>query len=122
MMRNFFNDEGFLKSANPIKADIKESENEYIIEAEMPGVKKDEIKLNYKDDILTISYEKEEKSEEEKDNYIRRERSYGTCSRSFYVENIDSEGIKAKHENGILSITLPKDNSKKEKNKTIEIN
>lgn len=112
MFGDFFNDSAFM-GLNGIKADVRENEKEFIIEAEIPGVKKEDIKLELKDDRLTISVEKNEETKEEKDNYIRRERRYGSCSRSFYVENVKHEDVSAKYENGILSVVLPKSEVKK---------
>lgn len=104
-----------------MKVDIKEREEEYILEAELPGIKKEEIVLEAKDNILTISIEKDEKIDEEKENYIIKERRYGSMSRSFSIDNVNIEKIKAKFENGILSVTLPKLESKNNKSKKINI-
>ncbi|MBU5315390.1 Hsp20/alpha crystallin family protein [Clostridium bornimense] len=111
LLSDFFNDDfftPFYKEANAFKADIKETENEYLVEAELPGVKKEDISLEYKDNNLTISAKRDEFINEEKDNYIRRERHYGNFSRSFYVDNINKDDILAKFENGELKIVLPK--------------
>ena len=102
-----------------MKVDIKEREEEYILEAELPGIKKEEIVLEAKDNILTISIEKDEKIDEEKENYIIKERRYGSMSRSFSIDNVNIEKIKAKFENGILSVTLPKLESKNNKSKKL---
>ncbi len=114
IFNDFFN-EPFMGvvSASSIKADIRETENEFIIDAEIPGVNKENIKLDLKDDRLTISVEKTEEKKEEQDNYIRRERRYGSTSRSFSVQNVRQEDVSAKYENGILSIVLPKSEPKK---------
>jgi len=118
MFSDFFNGSFVgLAGANSIKADIKENEKEFIIDAEIPGANKEDIKLDLKDDRLTISIEKSEETKEEKDNYIRRERRYGSSSRSFYVENVKKEDVTAKYENGILSIVLPKSETKKANNR-----
>ncbi len=120
----FFNDSQFpavFASKNGIRADIKETEKEYVVEAEIPGVKKEDIKLELKNDVLTISAEQNEEINEEKDNYIRRERRYGSFARSFYVDNVKNEGVTAKYEDGVLKITLPKADTPKEENKRIEI-
>ncbi|HEX2927376.1 MAG TPA: Hsp20/alpha crystallin family protein [Ruminiclostridium sp.] len=118
---NFFNDSfmGFA-GINSIKADIKENEKEFIVEAEIPGVSKEDIKLDLRDDTLTIAVEQNEESKEERENYIRKERRYGSFSRSFYVENVKNEAVSAKYENGILTIVLPKSETKKTPNR-IEI-
>ncbi len=121
MFNSFFNDSflGFT-GGNPIRADIKENEKEFIVEAEIPGVVKEDIKLDLKDDTLTIAVEQNQESKEERDNYIRKERRYGSFSRSFYVENVKNEDVSAKYENGILTIVLPKSETKKVNNR-IEI-
>lgn len=93
---------------SPMKVDIKDKGKEYVLEAEIPGAKKDNIILEVKDDILTIAVERDEELREERENYIRRERRYGSYSRSFYVDDVDQDKIKAKFEDGILKIVLPK--------------
>ncbi len=121
MFNSFFNDSFLgLSGGNPIRADIKENEKEFIVEAEIPGVAKEDIKLDLRDDRLTIAVEQNQESKEEKDNYIRKERRYGSFSRSFYVENVKNEDVSAKYENGILTIVLPKSETKKVNNR-IEI-
>ncbi|MCX8131244.1 MAG: Hsp20/alpha crystallin family protein [Clostridia bacterium] len=121
---NFFNDPFFSQfsgSGHPIRADISENEKEYIVDAEIPGVQKEDIKLDLRDDVLTISVEHNEQVNEERDNFIRRERRTGSFSRSFYVENVRNEAVTAKYNNGILTITLPKQEGKKESRHNIEI-
>ena len=92
------------------RTDIKESGDNYILEAELPGFNKEDINLEVKDSILTISAEHKEEKEEkdEKGNYLRRERRYGSFSRSFDVTGVDEKNITAGYENGILTLTLPK--------------
>lgn len=104
-----------------IKVDVKENESEYVVEAELPGAEKDDITLELRDELLTISVEKKDEIEEENNNYIRKERHFGTMSRSFYVDNIDGEKVNAKFENGILYITLPKKESNSSKKNQIPI-
>lgn len=121
IFNDFFNDSAFgFSGINPIKADVKENEKEYIIEAEIPGAKKEDIKLDLRDDRLTISVESSQESKEERENYIRRERRVGAFSRSFYVENVRHEDVSAKYENGILAVVLPKSEVKRS-NSRIEI-
>ncbi|HEX3028276.1 MAG TPA: Hsp20/alpha crystallin family protein [Clostridia bacterium] len=110
VFEDFFSDPFFpVMSGNPIKADIRENEKEFIVDAEIPGVKKEDIKLDLRDDTLTISVERNEQVSEERENYIRRERRYGSVSRSFYVENVKNDAVTAKYDSGILTIVLPKD-------------
>ncbi len=91
-----------------IRADIKENDSEYIVEAELPGVNKEEIVVEFKEDVLTITAQKQKDLEEEKENYVRRERKHGKVSRSFYVQNINVEAINADYKDGILKVILPK--------------
>lgn len=125
IFEDFFGDSlmpAFYTAANPIKTDIRETEKEYVVEAEIPGAKKEDIKLELKDEILTIAVEHNEQTNEEHDNYIRKERRYGSFSRSFQVQNVKNEEVTAKYENGILTVTLPKAGEEKEKKHNIEIN
>lgn len=98
-------------SNNVMRTDIRETENGFDLDIDLPGYKKEDLKAELKDGYLTISAavenDKEEKAEDGK--YIRRERYYGTCSRSFYVgEDIKQEEIKAHFEDGILKVFVPK--------------
>jgi HSP20 family protein len=119
----FYSDSDFFSrnSSNSMKVDIKETEKEYLLEAEIPGVDKKDIKVNLKDGILTISVDKVETKEEKNDNYVRKERRYGSYSRSFSVYNISGEEIDAKYENGILKLTFPKKEKVEPKENNIEI-
>ncbi|NLU48471.1 MAG: Hsp20/alpha crystallin family protein [Syntrophomonadaceae bacterium] len=92
------------------RLDIQENEREYCIEDELPGVKKEEINLELKDDgRLTISVEREESLEEEKKNYVHRERRYSSMQRSIYLRDAKTEGVKAQLKDGILRIIVPKE-------------
>ena len=124
LLSDFFDDNfftPFYKEANAFKADIKETENEYLVEAELPGVKKEDISLEYKDNNLTISAKRDETIDKEKDNYVRKERHHGTFSRTFYVEDIKEDSISAKFDNGELIVTLPKLPKTEEKVNKIDI-
>lgn len=121
---DFFNDPFFRGSFLPstgIKADIRENEKEYVLDIEIPGVKKEDIKLELRDDVLTVSVDHNEEVNEERDNYIRRERRYGSFSRSFYVDNIKADSVKAKYVDGILTVTLPKEKESKKNTHKIDI-
>lgn len=106
-------------AARNISSDIKELADGYQIEMELPGFAKEEVKAQLKDGYLTITAEhnaenKEENNEEgqkkEAVKYIRRERYYGKCQRSFFVgKNVTEEDINAKFENGILTMYVPKE-------------
>lgn len=104
-----------------IKIDIKETENAYTVDAEIPGFDKNDIKIALNDNMLTIQARKDEQENEENDNYIRKEIRKAYASRSFYVDNIKEEDIKAKYENGILRVILPKVEKENDKKKNIDI-
>ena len=94
-----------------MRTDIKDTENGYEVTMNLPGVKKEDVKAELKDGYLTISASANN-SKDEKDNsgrYIRRERYSGSCSRSFYVgDQVTEADIKAKFENGTLTLLVPK--------------
>lgn len=92
-----------------MRTDIKENENEYLLDVELPGLTKDEIKISLNDGYLTILASKEENKEENKDKYIRKEIYTTKQERSFYFGNIDENKISATFENGILKISVPKE-------------
>ena len=99
-----------------MKTDVKEKEGVYELEMELPGYKKEDVTAQLKNGYLTISASKNTGSEEkdEKGNYIRRERYCGQCARSFYVgEEVRQEDIKARFENGILMLSIPKEEPQK---------
>lgn len=103
-----------------MKTDIKETEDAYIVEAEMPGVGKENVELVCEKGVLTITAKANEENTEEKEGYIRRERLTGEMTRRFELEDIDEEKISAKMEDGILTVTLPKSAESKEKRIAIE--
>ena len=105
-MKDFFG--GSVMESAIIRADIRETENAYVVEAEMPGLNKENISLDWRDNTLIISAEFVAEKNEEKDHYLHRERRRGSYSRSFYIENVDDQHLQAKYEDGILSVTLPK--------------
>ena len=107
-MRNFFDHS--TTSLPAFRTDIRDAGDKFILEAELPGFEKEDIKLDLKDGILTISAEHNENNDQkdEKGNYIRRERRYGSFSRSFDVTGIDENGITAAYKNGVLELSLPK--------------
>ena len=98
-------------AATAMKTDVKENENGYELYIDLPGFKKEDVQAELKEGYLTINAATKN-GKDEKDGsgkYIRRERFYGSCSRSFYVgEAVGQEEIKAKFEDGILKVTIPK--------------
>lgn len=109
---NFFGDDEIFtkRERNLMKTDIKEKNDRYVIEMDLPGYTKENINLELNNGNLLISakVEKEENNEDD-EKFVRRERFYGECSRSFYVgEDITEEDINAEFKNGILKIEIPK--------------
>ena len=109
---NFFGDDDFFtkKEHHLMKTDIKEKKDKYVIEMDLPGYEKENINLELNNGYLEISA-KVEKNEEDNDEekFIRRERFFGECSRSFYVgDDIKEEDINAEFKNGILKVEVPK--------------
>ena len=114
------------RGKNLMKTDVQESDDSYLMEMDLPGFSKDDVKVSLKDGYLTIRAEKgldEEQKEEKSSKYIRRERYAGTMQRSFYVgEDVTQEDIKAKFEDGILKLSIPKKDAQAvETKKTIAI-
>ena len=100
------------------KVSISENEQSFSVNAELPGVKKEEIHVDLEENSLTLSGEKKFKNEEKKENYHLIESSFGAFSRTFYLpDNVNIEKIEAKFEDGILNITIPKMEVKKLSNK-----
>ena len=97
-------------SSNVFKVDVRDNGDSYELEADMPGLKKDNISMSYTDNYLTISAKKEDANDEKDDNgnYIRRERSTGSMSRSFYIDDVDASKIDASFSNGVLHVNMPK--------------
>ena len=96
---------------NLMKTDVRETENTYELDTDLPGFKKDEISIDLKDGYLSISAAKglDRDQEDKKGKYIRQERYAGACSRSFFVgEGVEPKDVSAKFEDGILKISLPK--------------
>ena len=95
---------------NACKTDIKDEGDKYVMESELPGFEKENIKLDINGEFLVISAEHTAESEEKDDKtkYIRRERRFGSYKRSFDISDVDAEAISAEYKNGILTIELPK--------------
>ena len=106
-------------AAHLMKTDVKETEDSFEVDVDLPGFKKDEIKLELNNGFLTISTEKSlEKKEEKEGKVIRQERFAGSMQRSFYVgQTLTEEDIKAKYENGVLSLMIPKKEARKDPEK-----
>lgn len=110
-----FEEPFFGKSNKLMKTDIKESDKEYTIEVDLPGYTKDNIKISVNDGYLTVNANISKEDNDTSSKYVRKERYYGQCSRSFYVgDNIETEDVKASFHNGILKLSVPKKETVKE--------
>lgn len=105
--RNFFNDR---EVANIMQADVTESDKNYTVKVDMPGMDKKNINLSYKDGILNIAGNRQtvKEAKDKNNNIIHQERSEGHISRSFRLPNVVASDISAKYDNGVLTIVLPK--------------
>jgi len=114
---DIFGDSFFRKDESKMmRTDIRETDTGYVIDIDLPGYSKEDIKIDVTDGYLTINAKtNQEKKDDKNGKYVRRERFFGECSRSFYVgEDLEAEDIKAAFKNGILSLEIPKiDESKK---------
>lgn len=109
--RNFFLDDvfdSFDYKTPDMKCDIYEDESNYVVEMDAPGVSKDDINVDVHKGYLTISYESDNSNNESDKNYIRRERMYNSCKRSFYIGDVDEDSIKASFTDGVLKVIVPK--------------
>lgn len=106
---------------NRISTDVKDEGDSFVIKADMPGFKKEDIKISIEDDSLVISAERNFESEEERDGYVHRERRYGSFRRTFDVSGIETANIKADYVDGVLTLGLPKLPELKPESRTIEI-
>lgn len=108
--------------APTFKVDISEDEKAIYISADIPGVKKDDVKVTMADDVISICAERTQEEEEKKKNYHRVERSWGSLSRSFTIgDNVDAENITANYDNGVLKIVVPKKEPEEKKSKEIAV-
>lgn len=97
------------KDKNLMKTDVKEQEGSYELEMDLPGLKKDDVKVALENGYLTVSAEKGDGEEKEDGKYIRRERYFGKCQRTFFVgEDVEQEDIKGEFKHGILKLSIPK--------------
>lgn len=117
--KSFFGD---LSQQQP-RIDIRETEDAYILEADLPGFRREDIRLDRDGNYLTLSAKREQETSEKdkRGNYVRQERVYGSFSRSFDITGIDEEGISASYTDGVLTLDLPKRKEKAAGAKSIEI-
>jgi HSP20 family protein len=119
-MPNIFEDDFFPVLSNRTNqmpaVNIKEDDKNYVLDLAIPGIDKKDLKIDMNEDVLTISSEAKSESEENKDGYKRKEFSYSAFSRSFYIpENVNREKIEANYKDGVLSVSLPKQEEEKNK-------
>lgn len=106
---NFFNDFfGTNNAPMELRTDISDKGDAFVLEADLPGFKKDDIKIDLENDRLTIKAERHSEHEDNRNGYVRRERHFGSFERSFDVSGIDTSGIRANYTDGVLTLTLPK--------------
>lgn len=119
MSRSFWNDSTPAK----FRTDITEKDGNFILEAELPGFKKEDISVDIEKDTLTISAERSGESEDsESERWLRRERYYGSYSRSFNVSGIDTDAISASYDGGVLKLTMPRKAPEAPTSRRLEIN
>ena len=119
-MPNLFDDDFFSVIPNRTSltpaVNIRESEKNYILDLAIPGLDKKDLKIDINEDVLTISSETKNETEESSDGYKRKEFSFSTFTRSFWIpENVEREKIEANYKDGILSVELPKQEEEKNK-------
>lgn len=97
-------------AGTPFRTDIRENDEEYTLDADLPGFAKEDISIDVEGDQLTVKAEHKSETEakDDKTNYVRRERTYGAYARSFDISGVDADKITAKYENGVLTLHLPK--------------
>ncbi|MBQ3756547.1 MAG: Hsp20/alpha crystallin family protein [Oscillospiraceae bacterium] len=107
MERSFFggNTHATLTS---FRTDVTDTGDAFVLDAELPGFKKEDIKIDIENDCLTISAERKMDEEDKQKNFIKRERFYGSYSRSFDVSGVNVDGIEAEYSDGVLKLTMPK--------------
>ena len=110
MQRRFLNINLGESAITDFKTDIRDNGDSYLLEADLPGFKKEDISVDIEGETLTIRAERTDEKEEKdgKGNFVKRERSYGSFSRSFDMTGIRTEDVSAAYENGVLKLTLPK--------------
>ena len=103
------------------RTDVIDTGDAFKLESELPGFRKEDIQIDIEKDCLTISAERSADKKEEKGNFVKRERVYGSFSRSFDVSGINVEGIEARYTDGVLTVTLPKKAAETPASRRLEI-
>ncbi|CAA7602161.1 Hsp20/alpha crystallin family [Acididesulfobacillus acetoxydans] len=111
LFANFFSDPFFSSipwGMSGMKVDIKDTEKAYVLEADIPGIKKEDLRLEFDNGCLSIAVERAEDTKSEQDKYLRQERRFTSAARTFAFDDVEPEQISAHYENGVLRVTLPK--------------
>lgn len=116
--RSFF---GGAKPVSGFRTDVTDTGDAYKLEAELPGFNKDDIKIDIENDCLTISAERSMENKEDKHNFVKRERYYGSFSRSFDISGINADAIEAAYTDGVLTLTMPKKQEQLPASRRLEI-
>jgi len=104
------------------RVDLRETDKEYVVEADLPGINKEDISLRYENNYLTVSAKRNEAQEvKDEKNYVRQERRFGQFQRNFHIDNIQDDKIDAKFNNGVLTVTLLKTDKSQAKQGNIPI-
>lgn len=110
------------RKSHRLSVDVIEAKDRFLMRVDVPGIKPDDVKIEIEDETLTVSGEHEESKEEKKDNYVRRERHYGSFSRSMSVpKGIDADDIEATMSDGVLEVSIPKPKAEAQTRNKVEI-
>ena len=118
MERSFW---GNTPAVNHFRTDVIDTGDAYQLQSELPGFKKEDITIDVENDVLTISAERKFEDEEKKPNFVKRERCYGSFSRSFDVSGVNVDGIEAAYHDGVLTLTMPKKVEQQPAKRSLEI-
>jgi HSP20 family protein len=124
LLEDFFGGFGMERQASPIvpRVEVSETDDAFIVDAELPGMGEKDIELTLEDNVLTIKGEKKKEEETKKKNYYVSERSYGRFQRSLQLgPDIDADNVQASFKKGVLTVTVPKIESAKSKARAIDI-
>ena len=116
--RSFFDNS---RAVSGFRTDVTDTGDAYKLEAELPGFSKNDIKIDIENDCLTISAERSMENKDEKHNFVKRERYYGSFSRSFDISGINADAIEAAYNDGVLTLTMPKKQEQLPASRRLEI-
>jgi len=119
----FFDDFNWpwIDQTSTLRTDIKETDHSYQLMVDLPGFKKEDIKVSLDNGYLTIEAERRHESEDKNSKFLRRERHYGMMKRSFYVGNMNLEDLKGEFKDGVLALEIPKNAEVKDTRKYLEL-